>query len=438
MARYKTKAIQLASLVALFMISPPVAAQQTLLSDGVLAEDFQDFRGEGLAPGGAGGRLDANVWRVRLSPSIDTDFGYTSTENELARGVNIGTSGTGGLWAYTIGPDEYALGAQPTGTVFTDGHFETHVTNGTGGALDSIDIAFDFCWFNKQARSQFFRGQVRYPGTSGMNTSFFFMGATPGPADPDPQWECERVETTVDLTSSPLMPGATAEIRWFSNDLEGDPATGARDAVALNNVIIATTRCGNGVVSTGDACDDGTAQPVTECPYGVPTCSACSADCSMVTDLTGPYCGDGLVQPEHGEECDPAEPGGPECTQECELVDDPGGPGDAGDPEPDVGVGDDTGVPDAGGGLDAGTSDDVGGGGGDPGDELDAGTSDDAEHRADVGSSLDSGSTDEAPMIGPEAGCDCSLAGGSSPGALGLIVLIGVVLLRVRRRKVIV
>lgn len=443
MKRFSKNIVKLSSIAAVLLVATPVAAQQTLVSDEVLSEDFQDFRGEGLAPGGADGTLDSDVWKIRLSPSIETDFGYTSTEPELSRGVNPGTSGTGGLWAYTIGPDEYALGAQPTGSVFTDGHFETHIINGTGSSLDTIDIAFDFCWLNKRDRSQFFRGQVRYPSGTGMNTSFFFQGATPGPQDDDPQWECERIESTVDLSSSPLMPDATAEIRWFSNDSDGETASGTRDALALNNVLIATTRCGNGIISEGDVCDDGDATGETECPYGVPTCTACNADCSAEIDLTGPFCGDGIVHEDEGEECDPADEDGPECTEECELVDDPdadvgNGGGDAGH---DAGNGDDTGVADAGPSDDVGTSDDAGhqadaGTSDDAGHREDAGTSDDAGDQADAGSSLDAGTTDDYPNPDAEAGCGCSTSTTNSPFApLGWLAIVGLALLKVRRSK---
>lgn len=48
--------------------------------------------------------------------------------------------------------------------------------------------------------------------------------------------------------------------------------------------------CGDGVVTPNEACDDGT----NDGSYG-----SCTPDCKK-----GPYCGDGLLQPEGGEECD--------------------------------------------------------------------------------------------------------------------------------------
>lgn len=61
--------------------------------------------------------------------------------------------------------------------------------------------------------------------------------------------------------------------------------------------------CGDGVTEGGEACDDGNTVDEGPCDYGTPSCVGCSADCSAVLELDGPFCGDGLVQPEF-EGCD--------------------------------------------------------------------------------------------------------------------------------------
>jgi cysteine-rich repeat protein len=64
--------------------------------------------------------------------------------------------------------------------------------------------------------------------------------------------------------------------------------------------------CGDGIVRTpGEACDDGntTTETQADCGYGQ-SCTACNATCSMVLNLTGPSCGDGIVQVTEGEVCD--------------------------------------------------------------------------------------------------------------------------------------
>jgi cysteine-rich repeat protein len=53
---------------------------------------------------------------------------------------------------------------------------------------------------------------------------------------------------------------------------------------------VCTSICGDGIVSSVEACDDG----VNDGSYG-----GCTPDCQF-----GPYCGDGIVQAQFGEICD--------------------------------------------------------------------------------------------------------------------------------------
>jgi len=58
--------------------------------------------------------------------------------------------------------------------------------------------------------------------------------------------------------------------------------------------------CGNGVVETGESCDDG--NTVTEsCTYGPSFCDVCDASCRLAS-VRGRTCGDGTTDPE--EQCD--------------------------------------------------------------------------------------------------------------------------------------
>lgn len=61
-----------------------------------------------------------------------------------------------------------------------------------------------------------------------------------------------------------------------------------------------TAICGDGVLSFGEECDDGT----NDGGYGM-----CDAGCRL-----GPFCGDGIVQSEFGEDCDDGPAGSATCT----------------------------------------------------------------------------------------------------------------------------
>ncbi len=60
--------------------------------------------------------------------------------------------------------------------------------------------------------------------------------------------------------------------------------------------------CGDGLVSSGEVCDDGNTVTETSCPYGTMSCVSCNATCTATLNLTGSFCGDGLVS--SGEVCD--------------------------------------------------------------------------------------------------------------------------------------
>jgi len=63
--------------------------------------------------------------------------------------------------------------------------------------------------------------------------------------------------------------------------------------------------CGDGYADAGDeVCDDGNTVDETECDYGIANCVFCSADCQSELYLSGPYCGDGNVDNYQGEVCD--------------------------------------------------------------------------------------------------------------------------------------
>ena len=61
----------------------------------------------------------------------------------------------------------------------------------------------------------------------------------------------------------------------------------------ITDVTPPATVCGNGVVESGEACDD--ENTVTEaCAYGEEACQVCDANCELVDGETG-FCGDNIT-----------------------------------------------------------------------------------------------------------------------------------------------
>lgn len=71
--------------------------------------------------------------------------------------------------------------------------------------------------------------------------------------------------------------------------------------------------CGNGTTETGELCDDGNTVTETACPYGTAACTLCNATCSARLVLTGPFCGDGIVN--GAEPCDGTHLNGHTCSE---------------------------------------------------------------------------------------------------------------------------
>ena len=79
---------------------------------------------------------------------------------------------------------------------------------------------------------------------------------------------------------------------------------------------IGCTTCGNGVLEFGEECDDGNTE-TERCLYGESVCFACDSECRLVSGATS-FCGDGFVDPSHGEQCDDANPDDTDgCLGDC-------------------------------------------------------------------------------------------------------------------------
>ena len=73
--------------------------------------------------------------------------------------------------------------------------------------------------------------------------------------------------------------------------------------------------CGNGIVESGEACDDGNVE-LEQCEAYNQTCMVCGPQCELV-EVSGPACGDGIHQ--MNERCDPSAGNvhAQMCSQDC-------------------------------------------------------------------------------------------------------------------------
>lgn len=435
----------------LLLAASSAAAQPsfTAVTD-VYVQDFAAFDGTGYAPGSTSGPLDSNAWRVLGLSDGDTAFGDTAmATDDRARGASDGAVSTGGIYAFdvdntfVVGMVDYALGVQPTGSDFTPGNHQLQILNDTGAEIRALSVDYEVHYLNDEERSSAVTFRVIRP-SDGMEVAVTAAEVvTPEAASVAPIWQVENPSFVVDLDALPIANGEYVILSWDSDDVAG---SGSRDEIAIDDILVGIPTCGNGVVDTGETCDDGDVVTETECDYGTMSCMGCNATCTTELTLTGAYCGDGTTDASF-EECDDGGTvDGDGCSAACTLEMDAGMP-DAGTDAGMADAGTDAGAADAGSdggvtdaGMDAGTAD--------AGPETDAGAGVDAGPEPDAGPGMDedAGAMDEdggamdddaGTAVGrrDEGGCGCSAPGaaGATP-ALGLLALLGLVGL-IRRRR---
>jgi cysteine-rich repeat protein len=122
--------------------------------------------------------------------------------------------------------------------------------------------------------------------------------------------------------ATPIVTGEQTEVR-FEFDISGEiiPFGFGRANIGIGVLEGAEPEavCGNGVVETDEACDDGNAVTETTCPQGQSSCTVCNADCSATVDVSNYVCGNGIREP--GEVCDDGDGGSNDgCDASCQAT----------------------------------------------------------------------------------------------------------------------
>ena len=115
-----------------------------------------------------------------------------------------------------------------------------------------------------------------------------------------------------------VMPSNDTDIPGQASYFFWNVSNWAQGGFANARFVIEDTFCGNGVVESGEQCDDG--NTVTEvCDYGLTSCTVCAADCTEQAGATS-FCGDGILQPDLGEVCEDGNSNdGDGCSANCQF-----------------------------------------------------------------------------------------------------------------------
>jgi hypothetical protein len=218
---------------------PPVMAEHTVLIDfqsavsGIVGEGFA-AAGFGTPPGP--GQLDAGAWSLVGFSDGDLDFGQEAFAGDFARGISSGGVSTGGLYGFTVLPDNLALGVQPTSTDFAPGSIVLKLT-APSDKLQECLIEYKMWTLNDQDRSTVWSGWYSADGTTWIELVGLGI-TTPAPADAMPQWSAENCLAVVPLEEVSLGAGDPFYLRWDAADGGGD---GSRDESAIDDIAVTFT-----------------------------------------------------------------------------------------------------------------------------------------------------------------------------------------------------
>lgn len=214
------------ALLALLAGTRCVEAELMLGGQGEsLVVGFDGFRGGGFSSSPIPGQLDSTEWRVGGLSDGGIGFGETSVSGDFARGTSNGSVTTGGVYAFEVRPDDWALGVQPTSSDLQPGLIEVRVTNGSSDPLVQWDLAFDLYWHDDQTRSSRWEWAASADGTTFIplgSHDFASAGRNAG------TFQKTTWSRSFDL---PVDVGQPLFVRWTTYDLSG---SGGRDEFALD------------------------------------------------------------------------------------------------------------------------------------------------------------------------------------------------------------
>lgn len=384
----------------LLLVAVPASADVEIAP--LVLIDFSTFDGSGFAPEPAPGQLDSDDWSVTLDVGFLVDFGGTADAGStFAHGTGPGATDVPGIWAFDVdGAGLIGLGVQPSDATFTPGQIALRLINNTGAEINEIQVEYTVWVDNNVDRSNSLNllqsaNNVAYTQVGGNFVS-------PAAADKNGFTATEIVHVVV--PADPIADGAQFYIAWAGADVSG---TGSRDEFAIEGIVIRLVdACGNGILDTGEACDDG---------LGNANTAACTRMCAIAA------CGDGFVH-EGVEACDDGNTDDDDdCPADCMLegADSTGADSTGAD---STGA-DSTGVDVTGDTLDTGTDTDVTATGASMTDATATNpttTSPTGGIDTDDGDETGSGGEDEET-----SGCSCNSSGNAAPiwGMLGMLVL---------------
>jgi trimeric autotransporter adhesin len=191
------------------------------------------FNGGGINTAPGLGELNSNAWAFTGFSDGAIAFGGQSVEesDSYENGTSDGGVIDGGLYAFEVSPDNFAMGFQPATGNFAPGSVTLRFQNQTAATVNSISIGYKVYVYNDAAGSNSLN--FSHSSNNATYTSVTALDhATPGAADAVPGWKAYYKVVTI--TGLSLASNAYYYVRWNGATVSGS----VFDEVAIDDIVI--------------------------------------------------------------------------------------------------------------------------------------------------------------------------------------------------------
>ena len=244
--------------VNIFALSQVDSCFEIDFDNAVEGVNIDQFTGAGFNPIPTAGQINSNTFIASGFSDPDINYGDAAL-GDFARGTSGGSVTSAGIYAFTVGAGDHALGVQPTGSEWTPGNIHMRFINTSDSLITDLNISYDVYVYNDGGRSNSFNF---FHSTDGVSYTYEPASdfQSPEAADGSPSWNATTI--SVSLSGLSIADSTIYYFRWEGADSSGG---GSRDEFALDNIIITTgsscidTNACNILTISSDsisACDD--------------------------------------------------------------------------------------------------------------------------------------------------------------------------------------
>lgn len=190
------------------------------------------YNGGSVTSSPAQGELNSNAWAFTGFTDGAIAFGGESPEDSAYEsGTSEGGETEGGVYAFEVAPDNYALGIQPATGEFSPGSVTLRFQNQTGAAISSVSVGYKVYVYNDEAGSNSLNFSYGTAPTGTYTDVTALSHTTTAAADAAPGWKAYFKVATIPVS---IAANAYGYIRWSGAAVSGT----AFDEIAIDDIVL--------------------------------------------------------------------------------------------------------------------------------------------------------------------------------------------------------